>query len=136
MECNRGLSFSDNVKIFDREPDTENEYRKEKRNTKGSQRLPNAYFLFCKKRRTQLHFEHPDMPSRDVTKILAEEWKGLSQESKSIYIEEYKKSIQVEEENEKEEQTQPMMVNVMTLDGQMFTMPALMICTNHKNKKN
>jgi hypothetical protein len=67
--------------------------RKKKNGIAKNAKLPNQYFLFCQERRTALQAEHPTMASREVTRILAEEWKSLSEQGKAEFADKYQQTI-------------------------------------------
>jgi len=48
----------------------------------------NPYFLFCKEKRTELQASNPGLSSREVTKILASQWKEKQASEKEKLIEE------------------------------------------------
>jgi len=49
------------------------------------ERAPSAYILYCNSRRDKVKAENPDKGMTDITKILAEKWKGISDERKAKY---------------------------------------------------
>ena len=105
-------------------------------NFKKHSKQPNSYFLFCKSRRTQLHVENPSLPSREVTKILANEWKNLNIEEKNKYTEEYQKLIEKNNIESKELiEDIPMMVGILSLDGNFLSLPTFMISKPLKQNK-
>ena len=51
--------------------------------------------MYCQERRTIAQKENPEMSSRDITKILGEEWKKMSSNEKRKYCDQYlEKSVQ------------------------------------------
>ena len=89
-------------------------------------KTPNKYFLFCKKRRTELHALYPNITSREVTKILANEWKSMSQEQQESYAEMY---VQMMETNNTREQESanaaiPLWIDIPTATGEMMRVAA------------
>jgi len=46
----------------------------------------NAYVVFCKEKRFQLMAENPTMKFGEITKVLADKWKSISEEEKQPYI--------------------------------------------------
>lgn len=86
----RMLSMSQTTEVFSVPPVSKTTIVAKASQSKKKSRTPNPYFLFCKARRTELTALQPDMPSRDLTKILAEEWRNMSPEQRLVYSEEYK----------------------------------------------
>ena len=86
--------------IFTVAPKEDDKKMKSRKVREDFRRTPNPYLLFCKERRTQLHKENPDAQSRDITKVLAEEWKSMREDEKESYKIKYKKLL----ENEKYEE--------------------------------
>lgn len=81
---------------------SENEERtipeiKPKNNQKRG-KLPNPYFIFCKERRTILHAQNPHAGSRDITKMLASEWKSMTSEQKQKYNDQYLTNLAIYKE--------------------------------------
>lgn len=66
--------------------------RKPRDTSTSKKKKSNPYFLFCQSRRPDLQASHPEMPSRDVTKLLAEEWHSLPDDDKARYIHMYQRS--------------------------------------------
>ena len=48
-------------------------------------RPPNAFLLFCIDRRPKAREENPDMRNVQISQILADEWRALSETEKNIY---------------------------------------------------
>merc|ERR1712060_953229 len=46
-----------------------------------------AYMLYNNHRRPTLRTEHPDLPLPDLSKLIGDEWKRLSETQKAIWIE-------------------------------------------------
>lgn len=69
---------------------------------KKKSRTPNPYFLFCKARRTELTALQPDITSRDLTKLLAAEWRLMSNEQRAVYSNEYA-AIRAQSDKDKED---------------------------------
>ena len=89
---------------------------------KRKPKTPNAFFLYCQEARTEAHRLHPELTSREVTKLLADEWKQLSSQEKSEYITKYKNKLK-----ESEPQTLPCMIRIMADDGRLYSVPAIKI---------
>jgi hypothetical protein len=88
------LPFAATVELFSQKP------RPAPRRRAVNPKLPNQYFLFCRQRRTTLQAEHPGLSSREVTRILAEEWKQLLEEEKAAFSNQYQENlIKAREEN-------------------------------------
>lgn len=47
-------------------------------------RPPTGYFAFCDERRGPLREGHKDMKITDISKLLSEEWKKVSDERKKV----------------------------------------------------
>lgn len=90
MSTSHSFTLCANEPIFDQKP---NRYTTEINPKREMQKIPNPYLLFCKERRTALHKTNPEMPSRDVTKILANEWKNMSENEKNKYKVKYQNRI-------------------------------------------
>jgi hypothetical protein len=73
MQANQ-LSFAAAAEIFSQAPVRSKQLSQKKAKTS---KLPNQYFLFCQQRRTALQADHPAVSSREITRMLAEEWKNL-----------------------------------------------------------
>lgn len=56
-----------------------------KKDDAGKKRPLNAYMLYCKEHRRRVVDNHPNLKLGQVSKLLAEEWKSLSDEEKSKY---------------------------------------------------
>lgn len=89
-------------------------------------KTPNKYFLFCKKRRTELHALHPEITSREVTKILASEWKAMSYEEQESYASMYVQMVEKNQSNEDEmkEKTIPLWIDIPTATGELMRVAA------------
>lgn len=104
--------------------------QKAEKNNKSSNKPPNPYFLFCQDRRVKLQNENPQMPSREITKLLAQEWKNLSDIEKSRYNEKYKASL---ENMQRVNLKKPVPHNIFgdfclrltSMDGTVIQIPAL-----------
>ena len=48
-------------------------------------RPPSAYLLYCNNKREKVKLENPDASATDMIKILAEKWKGISDERRQKY---------------------------------------------------
>lgn len=96
MMHNSVLSFSGISEIISVQPPSITEERVLTRKPKDlstqKKKKSNPYFLFCQLRRPDLQASHPEMPSREVTKLLAEEWHSLTEDDKARYFDMYKKS--------------------------------------------
>lgn len=95
-----------------------------------AKKKPNPYFLFCQKRRTELHAQNPDIPSREITKQLAQEWKSLSDLEKNKYVQAYKNT------SPEHAHTPPNLGNqiylqVISTDGTAFAIPAFQVEKNN-----
>ena len=56
-------------------------------NARGK-RPPNHFLLFCKANRAKLQSENPDLSPGDVTRVLSERWKAMSQQERQPFVEE------------------------------------------------
>ena len=136
-------SLSTPLPIFSLAPHTYDKYEKKSLKETTYVRKANPYFLFCKERRTQLHTERPGTPSREITKILAEEWKQMNECERSKYFEKYKHSLLNQQEEKQRglsdnqsltEQADENKANPIVghytfqfkmLNGQTFSIPAI-----------
>lgn len=78
----------------------ENEKKKKKSKKSGKKRALSGYMLFCKDAREDVKEENPDMKLSEITKILGQMWRDLSEKKKKKYntkAAELKKEL--EEEN-------------------------------------
>ena len=128
-QANR-LSFTGSIDVFNISPVNASKKRVKKYTDPNESKQSNPYFIFCKERRTQLQAEHPSTPSREITKLLAEEWKGMNQSEKEKYKQKYKKSI---EEYNSKPQEKPQKENfargalsLRTADGKFYTLPVFL----------
>jgi len=48
-----------------------------------------SYMRFAKDKREEIVSQHPDLSGREITRKLGEVWRGLSEEEKQPYIDEY-----------------------------------------------
>ena len=56
--------------------------------SKESLRRPmNAFLIFCKKHRTLVRGQHPDLDNRGVTKVLGDLWANLPSVEKESFLE-------------------------------------------------
>jgi len=46
----------------------------------------NAYVVFCKEKRFQLMAQNPTMKFGEITKVLADQWKSMTEEEKQPYV--------------------------------------------------
>jgi hypothetical protein len=118
------LSLGATVEIFSQIPRAA---ARAKGHTAKNSKLPNQYFLFCQQRRTALQAEHPGLSSREVTRILAEEWKSLSGEGKASFAEQYQQSIIKAREGSGQETVKgkkQLWLQFRTNNGQFVSIPA------------
>ena len=121
------LSLSGTMSVFSITPVDEDKPKpKRSRNAKKL----NPYFIFCKERRSELHSKHPSTPSREITKLLAEEWKNMNESEKKKYVDKHKS---VEEETKKDSEV-PQQINTLTrgslslraADGKIYSLPVFL----------
>lgn len=119
-EVARQMNFSPIFEVLSIEPPL----KKDKTQHKGSktQKQANPYFLFCQEKRTQLHAQFPNIPSREVTKMLSQEWKTLSNNEKQKYSDQYHKNIE-KAQIEKEKKHQ-IFLQIPLGNDQFMTIPA------------
>ena len=119
--------------IFTIAPQKE-EKKKTRKVREDFKRTPNPYLLFCKERRTQLHRENPETKSRDITKVLAEEWKNMGKDEKEKYQMKYKTLIEChsneEEKGRKKEVSISKLlgkwkINIQSESGETIVIPAV-----------
>ena len=73
-----------------------------------------------------MHAENPDISSREVTKMLAQEWKNLSNEEKQKYEKQKEEALKTQEVNDFiTERT--IYLQVKTMVGQVLAIPAIPI---------
>jgi hypothetical protein len=101
--------------------------RNRHRMQKKTDKPPNPYFLFCAKRRTELQAENPLMPSREVTRLLAAEWRILAETQKEEFSSQYQGLVTQKEKAQKESRgTQPkqFLIQIPLVNGQFLVVPA------------
>ncbi|KAK8866320.1 non-histone protein [Tritrichomonas musculus] len=119
-EVLRKMDFSPNFEVLSIEP----HYYKDKpqRKSPKTQKQPNPYFLFCQEKRTQLHTQFPNVSSREITQMLAQEWKSLSTIEKQKYSDQYHKNMEkAQVDKEKKHQ---IFLQIPVGNNQFMTIPA------------
>jgi hypothetical protein len=92
-----------------------------------SDKAPNPYFLFCQKRRTELQAENPLMPSREVTRLLASEWRNLPTVEKDGFAQHYQSLLSQKETERKAmapSQDKQFLIQIPLPNGQFLVVPA------------
>lgn len=116
----RQMNFSPLFEVLSIEPHINKEKTKNK--SAKSQKQANPYFLFCQERRTQLHAQFPNISSREVTQMLAQEWKSLTNIEKQKYSDQYHKNIEkAQVEKEKKHQ---IFLQIPMGNNKFMTIPA------------
>jgi hypothetical protein len=121
------LTFAANTEVFSQAPPAMKIKRQNKVSPPRSDRQPNQYFLFCQQRRTELQAEHPTVPSREVTRMLAEEWRNLSDDAKAAFAHQYQQNIESardEPEGAIEGGKRRVWIQLQTQSGQFVSIPA------------
>ena len=103
-----------------------------KENEKTAKKAANSYLLFCKEKRTALHAQFPDKSSREITKLLAEEWKNLSTDEKNKYQEKYKNIVSEHEFEDIANSNNKIYIQIQASNGQILAIPAIPL--NPKNR--
>ena len=120
------MKFQNLGEIFSCDPRKDGKRKSQADDKKTGKKAANSYLLFCKERRTALHAENPDISSREVTKMLAQEWKNLSNEEKQKYEKQKEEALKTQEVNDFiTERT--IYLQVKTMDGQVLAIPAIPI---------
>jgi hypothetical protein len=98
-----------------------------------SGKVPNPYFIFCARRRAELHAENPELPSREVTKMLAAEWAQLSAAKKAEYTALYQERFDRGEAEESIETPQnKILIKIPLPDGTVLAVPAYFATGSNK----
>ena len=130
------LTLQNLGEIFSQLPEekkSKNKGKNSKEKEKTTKKAANSYLLFCKERRTALHAQNPDKTSREITKILAEEWKNLSADEKNKYQEKYKNIVS---ENAFENMglgNDKIYIQIQASNGQILAIPAIPINPKTRN---
>jgi hypothetical protein len=131
METRTGsvnLTFPGNVEVFSLAPAAPKIRQPKKgRPLQKSDKHPNPYFLFCQQRRTELHAEYPDMPSREITRMLADEWNNLANDVKATFQHKYQQSLEGARNDHAgvtENGRRKIWIQLQTQDGQSVSIPA------------
>jgi len=94
---------------------------KKPKDKNAPKRPQSAYFLYLSERRTQLKTSDPDKKVTEVSKLIGQEWKKLSDEAKKPYaakaIEEKTKYDNKLEEYQKSSQYREYQEQLKTMDG-------------------
>lgn len=97
--------YEEEMKNYNPPSSDKNEKKKKKSKKSGKKRALSGYMLFCKDARENVKEENPDMKLTEITKILGQMWRDLSEKKKTKYNNkalELKKELE-EEHNEDEE---------------------------------
>lgn len=118
------LEITPSFEVFSIKP--MNEKKKKSASKQRPAKQPNPYFLFCQERRTQLQAEHPELPSRNITAMLAQEWHSLSEIDRQTYTSRYIQNMEaIQLEKEKENGRKKLiMLQIPMGDGKYMTVPA------------
>ena len=117
------FSFTRNQTIFSQEPLSLINDSKKKDHKK--KKVPNPYFIFCSKQRLIFQEQHPEMSSRDITKLLASKWKEMTPEEKTIYQEQYSKSLPIFHPASKDlKSKKEIILHLTTETGEKIYLPA------------
>jgi hypothetical protein len=90
-------------------------------------KTPNPYFLFCAKRRTELQSQNPLLPSREVTRMLASEWRMLDAAQRSEFMDQYQGLIGKSKRDSQSNGGKPkrtLMIQLPLVTGEIITVPA------------
>ncbi|GAB5587437.1 high mobility group box 3 [Umbelopsis nana] len=60
--------------------------RKQQKDPNAPKRPPGSFFLFANDRRAKLRADHPDKDTKEIAKLLGEEWATLNEKSKKGWI--------------------------------------------------
>lgn len=58
--------------------------RKQQKDPNAPKRPPGSFFLFANDRRAKLRADHPDKDTKEIAKLLGEEWATLNEKSKKV----------------------------------------------------
>jgi hypothetical protein len=121
------LTFAANIEVFSQAPPAMKIKRQKMVPPPRPDRQPNQYFLFCQQRRTELQAEHPTVPSREVTRMLGEEWRNLSDDAKAVFAHQYQQNMENardEPEGVVEGGRRRLWIQLQTQSGQFVSIPA------------
>jgi hypothetical protein len=129
--CVSHLSFAGNVEVFSRAPIPKirrpaHTHALDGLFGKKPEKTPNPYFLFCTKRRTELQCENPKIPSREVTKMLASEWRQMTEAKKAEYFSKYQETMEKARDYKTNDSIgrRELVIQIPTPNGGLISMPA------------
>lgn len=80
---------------------------------KESKKVPNSYFIFCKEQRSRAHKLFPNLSSREITKILAHEWRNMIPSQRQIWV---NKHLQLKYDSNMNKQNNEFMKNLYNIN--------------------
>ena len=121
------LSLQNLGEIFSQQPESKNKGKTKKGKKKNEKTAINSYFLFCKERRSALHAKNPNLSSREITKMLGEEWQNLSLPEREKYREKCRQQLLFNGEQLVEQNDGKIFLQIQASNGQLLAIPAFPI---------